>query len=163
MRLLLKKKTANNYQFQTTKKKSVYVYNEDKTTLLHVYSSVNAFIKVSGMNGSDVKSLCLSNNRLWLNSYFITYNLLSEADNSLINVVEFDPQLPVPKSSIPVYRYNSDGSQLIERYPSIRHCVQVLHGDRNYNVNTLKLRILHKELYQGFRVSYSPLNYSDLK
>jgi len=49
-------------------------------------------MKASGLNGSDVKTLCSSENRLWLNTYFITYELISEADNSLTNVKEFVPQ-----------------------------------------------------------------------
>jgi hypothetical protein len=154
----LKEIISKSSQLKTTKVRAIYVYDADLTTLLHVYKIVNAFMKASCLNGSDVKTFSSSENRLWLNTYFITYELISEADNYFTNVKEFVPQKRGKKISIPVYRYNSDGSKLIEVHPSLRHLVKTLHGSRDYNTKSLKLRILHKETYEGFRVSYSPLN-----
>lgn len=118
---------------------------------------------ISSLNGSDIKTLCVSESKLWLGLYFITYDLRSEADNTLhtLNTAKFDPKLNKKgrKVSIPVFRYNSDGSLLIECHPSLRHCVKTLHGDRNYNTNSIKLRILNKELYLGYLLTYTPLSF----
>ena len=104
-----------------------------------------------------VKLLCESDTLFWLDEYFISYNLIFNADNSLTNVNEFKPKLRDRKTSIPVYTYSADGTTFIKRYSSLRECVKDLDGNRNTNTNTLVLRIEHKQLYHGFRVSYVPL------
>lgn len=45
----------------------------------------------------------------------------------------------------------------VTKYTSLRRVVRDLHGNRNLNTTPLQLRIKHKTLYQGLRVSYTPL------
>jgi hypothetical protein len=142
---------------KSTVKRMVHVYNKDKSVLLKTFSSVNEFMKFSKQSGAVVKQLCLSDVLLWLDEYFISYHLISSADNSLVNISEFKPKLRGRKTSIPVYTYSADGTTFIKRYSSFRDCVKHLEGNRNANTNTLILRIEHKELYHGLRVSFSPL------
>ena len=142
---------------KSTVKRMVHVYNKDKLVLLKTFSSVNEFMKFSKQSGAVVKQLCLSDVLLWLDEYFISYHLISSADNSLVNISEFKPKLRGRKTSIPVYTYSADGTTFIKRYSSLRDCVKHLEGNRNANTNTLILRIEHKELYHGLRVSFSPL------
>jgi hypothetical protein len=142
---------------KSTVKRMVHVYNKDKSVLLKTFSSVNEFMKFSKQSGAVVKQLCLSDVLLWLDEYFISYHLISSADNSLVNISEFKPKLRGRKTSIPVYTYSADGTTFIKRYSSLRDCVKHLEGNRNANTNTLILRIEHKELFHGLRVSFSPL------
>lgn len=144
-----------NVKRKTTAKREVHVYNEDKSVLLKTFASVNTFIKFSKQSGSVVKLLCESDSLLWLDEYFISYDLIPSADNSLTNVGEFNPKLRERKTSIPVYTYSKDGTTFIERYSSLRECVKHFEGFRNSNTKTLILRIEHKELYYGVRVSYT--------
>jgi len=146
-----------NIKGKSTVRRVIYVYNKDKSILLKTFPSVNIFIKISKLNGSMVKLLCESDTLFWLDEYFISYNLIFNADNSLTNVNEFKPKLRDRKTSIPVYTYSADGTTFIKRYSSLRECVKDLDGNRNTNTNTLILRIEHKQLYHGFRVSYVPL------
>jgi len=142
---------------KSTVKRMIHVYNQDKSVLLKTFSSVNEFMNFSKQSGSVIKQLCLSDTLLWLDEYFISYHLIPSADNSLANVSEFKPKLRGRKTSIPVYTYSADGITFIKRYSSLRECVKHLEGNRNANINTLILRIEHKELYHGLRVSFSPL------
>ena len=142
---------------KSTVKRMIHVYNQDKSVLLKTFSSVNEFMNFSKQSGSVIKQLCLSDTLLWLDEYFISYHLIPSADNSLANVSEFKPKLRGRKTSIPVYTYSADGITFIKRYSSLRECVKDLDGNRNTNTNTLILRIEHKQLYHGFRVSYVPL------
>lgn len=165
----------NNVKSKSTNIKVVHVYNEDKTVLLKTFSSVNAFMKFSKQSGFSIKNLCTTDT-LWLDKYFLSYDLISDADNSLNlgratpapsltpqaagikgqNPDKFEPQLKT-RTSIPVYTYSADGSIFIKRYNSLRECVKSLEGNSNSNTKTLELRIEHKELYCGLRVSYTPL------
>lgn len=147
-----------NVKPKNTSIKVVHIYNEDKTKLLKTFPSVNSFMKYSKQNGSTVKLLCLSETILWLNEYFLSYDLLPDADNSLINTNEFNPNLRNRITSIPVYTYSSDGKTFIKRYSSLRDCVKDLEGNRNFNTKSLILRIEHKELYHGLIVSYVQLH-----
>jgi hypothetical protein len=113
-------------------------------------------MKFSKLSGSVTKQLCESES-LWLDEYFISYDLIPGADNSLASVGEFRPKLRERTTSIPVYTYSADGTTFIKRYSSLRECVKDLEGNRNFNTKTLMLRIEHKELYHGLRVSYAPL------
>lgn len=135
--------------------KAVHVYNRDKSVLLKTFPSVNSFTIFSKQNGSAVKQLC-SSDTLWLVEYFLSYYIIDSADNTLNNLAEFNPTLK-SRLSIPVYTYSADGSKFIKRYSSLRECVKELEGNRNFNTNTIKLRIKHKELYHGFIVSNTPL------
>ena len=110
----------------------------------------------SNLNGSSVKLLCESD-KLWLEEYFLSYDLKASADNSLSYVSEFKPEFKNRKISIPVYTYSADGKTFIKRYSSLRDCVKELEGNRNFNTKTLELRIKYKELYHGFIVSNTPL------
>ena len=147
---------ANLKRNSTTAKRVVHVYNKQKSVLLKTFSSVNEFMKFSKLSGSVTKQLCESEN-LWLDEYFISYDLIPGADNSLASVGEFRPKLRERTTSIPVYTYSADGTTFIKRYSSLRECVKDLEGNRNFNTKTLMLRIEHKELYHGLRVSYKPL------
>lgn len=146
-----------NIKGKSTVRRVIYVYNKDKSVLLKTFPSVNIFIKFSKLNVSMVKLLCESDTLFWLDEYFISYNLILNADNSLTNVNEFKPKLRGRNTSIPVYTYSADGTTYIKRYSSLRECVKDLDGNRNTNTNTLILRIEHKQLYHGLRVSYVPL------
>ena len=161
---------SNCNKGKSTLRRVIYVYNKDKSIFLKTFPSVNIFLNFSKLNGSSlgpnghrsqgpgmVKLLCKSDTLFWLDEYFISYNLLLNADNSLTNVKEFKPKLRDRKTSIPVYTYSADGTTFIKRYSSLRECVKDLDGNRNTNTNTLILRIEHKQLYRGFRVSYVPL------
>jgi len=93
-----------------------------------------------------------------LGKYSLSYDLINSADNSLAghNPDEFNPVLN-KRTSIPVYTYSADGTIFIKRYNSLRECVKEFEGNRNANTNSLELRIEHKQLYHGLRVSYTPL------
>lgn len=145
-----------NAKRKSTAKRVVHVYNKQKSVLLKTFSSVNEFMKFSKLSGSVTKQLCESES-LWLDEYFISYDLIPGADNSLASVGEFRPKLRERTTSIPVYTYSADGTTFIKRYSSLRECVKDLEGNRNFNTKTLMLRIEHKELYHGLRVSYAPL------
>lgn len=145
-----------NVKRKSTAKRVVHVYNKQKSVLLKTFSSVNEFMKFSKLSGSVTKQLCESEN-LWLDEYFISYDLIPGANNSLASVGEFRPKLRERTTSIPVYTYSADGTTFIKRYSSLRECVKDLEGNRNFNTKTLMLRIEHKELYHGLRVSYKPL------
>jgi len=140
---------------KSTVKRVVHVYNKQKSVLLKTFSSVNEFMKFSKQSGSLVKQLCESES-LWLDEYFISYDLIPGADNSLGSVGNFQPKLRERKTSVPVYTYSADGT-FIKRYSSLRECVKELEGNRNTTTITLMLRIEHKELYHGLRVSYTQL------
>jgi group I intron endonuclease len=145
----------NNVKPRSTVVKVVNVYNKDKSVLLKTFPSVNAFMSFSKQSGYNVKLLCTTGS-LWLGEYFLSYDLIASADNSLANSV-FNPVLRNRTTSIPVYTYSADGNTFIKRYSSLRECVKVLDGNRNTNTSSLELRIEHKELYHGLRVSYTPL------
>lgn len=145
----------NNVKPRSTVVKVVNVYNKDKSVLLKTFPSVNAFMSFSKQSGYNVKLLCTTGT-LWLGEYFLSYDLIASADNSLANSV-FNPVLRNRTTSIPVYTYSADGNTFIKRYSSLRECVKVLDGNRNTNTSSLELRIEHKELYHGLRVSHTPL------
>lgn len=54
----------NKKQAKSTKIRPIYVYDSDTTMLLYKYNTVNSFMKISGLSGSDVKALCLSTDKL---------------------------------------------------------------------------------------------------
>lgn len=141
---------------RTTVAKAVHVYDKDRTVLLKSFSTVNSFINLSKQSGSAVKLFCESN-KLWLDMYFLTYDLIPGADNSLNNVGEFNPILNKPNASISIYIYSADGKTFIKSFSSLRYCVKELDGNRNFNTKTLELCIKHRELYHGFIVSDVPL------
>jgi hypothetical protein len=135
--------------------KPVYVYNSDQTLLLHCYASVTAFMTASGLGGSGIAQLAASTSNLWRGTYFISYNLIPTADNTLSTVGVF---VPVPKTgaqSIPIYGRPVDGGPDIV-WTSTRDCVRHLTGNRNTNTQTLTLRIKYNEPYLGYYVSHEP-------
>lgn len=145
----------DNIKPKSTAIKVVHVYNKNKSELLKTFPSVNAFIKYSKQSGSNVKFLCTTNT-LWLNEYFLSYDLIANANNTLTEPNNFNPKLKNRITSIPVYTYSGDGKTFIKRYSSLRECVKDLDGNRNTNTKSLELRIEHKELYHGLRVSNFP-------
>lgn len=146
-----------NVKSKSTAIRVVHVYNKDMSVLLKTFPSVNTFMKFSKQSGYNIKLLCLSDTLLWLNEYFLSYDLIPSADNSLANVGEFKPELKNRTTSFPVYTYSADGTTFIKRYSSLRECVKELEGNRNFNTKSLVLRIEHKELYHGLRVSDTPI------
>jgi len=70
-----------NIKGKSTVRRVIYVYNKDKSILLKSLPSVNIFLKFSKLNGSMVKLLCESDTLFWLDEYFISYNLIFNADN----------------------------------------------------------------------------------
>lgn len=147
----------NNVKPKSTIIKLVHVYNKDKSVLLKTFPSINAFMLFSKQSGSNTKLLCTTNT-LWLDKYSLSNDLINSADNSLAghNPDEFNPVLN-KRTSIPVYTYSADCTIFIKRYNSLRECVKEFEGNRNANTNSLELRIEHKQLYHGLRVSYTPL------
>lgn len=147
----------NKVKPKSTIIKLVHVYNKDKSVLLKTFPSVNAFMLFSKQSGSNTKLLCTTDT-LWLGEYFLSYDLIDSANNSLAgqNPDKFNPALK-KKTSIPVYVYSADGTIFIKHYNSLRECVKELGGNRNANTKSLELRIEHKQLYLGLRVSYTPL------
>lgn len=145
-----------NNKPRNTIARAVHVYNKDKTILLKTFPTVNSFIHLSKQSGYFVKLLCESD-KLWLDEYFLSYDFIPTADNSLNNKKEFNPNLRNRIANIPVYSYSADGKTFIKRYSSLRDCVKELEGNRNFNTKTLKLCIKYKELYHGFVVSDIPL------
>lgn len=111
---------------------------------------------LSKQNGSSVKLFCESD-KFWLDEYFLSYDLIPDADNSLNTVGAFAPKLRGPKTGIPVYTYSADGKTFIKRYSSLRACVEALEGNINFNTKTLELCIKHQELYNGLVVTTNPL------
>lgn len=146
----------NNVKPKSTAVKVVHVYNKDKSVLIKTFPSVNAFMSFSKQSGYNVKLLCTTGT-LWLGEYFLSYDLIASAENSLANSGEFHPVLRNRTTSIPVYTYSADGKTFLKRYSSLRECVKVLDGNRNTNTSSLELRIEHKELYHGLRFSHYPL------
>lgn len=146
----------SNNKTKSTKIKLVYVYNKNQTVLLKTFPSVNSFMKFSKLSGYTTKLICTSNT-IWLNKYILSYDLIPGADNSLTNVGEFKPNLKKGKTNIPVYLYSADEKVFLKRFSSLRECVKTLEGNRNFNLKPLQLRIEHKELYKGYRVSNIPL------
>lgn len=142
----------------STKVKVVHVYDKNKSVLLKTFPSVNAFMRFSKQSGSNTLLLCTTDT-LWLGEYHLSYDLIPSADNTLMSLKEFHPKLRSRTASIPVYTYSvsEGGLTFIKRYSSLRECVKVLDGNRNINTNSLELRIKHKELYKGLRVSNRPL------
>jgi hypothetical protein len=130
---------------------------QKKTVLLKEFPSVNNFMNFSGLSGSAIKDLCESETKLWLAEFFISYDLIPEADNTITGFEEFNPKIGQRIPGHPVYTYSSNGKFFIKRYSSLRACVADLDGSRNVNTKTLLLRIKHKELYHGLRVSFTPL------
>jgi hypothetical protein len=59
-----------------------------------------------------------------LGEYFLSYDLIASADNSLANLGEFKPVLINRTTSIPVYTYSADGKTFMKRYSSLRECVK---------------------------------------
>lgn len=59
-----------------------------------------------------------------MDEYFLSYDLIVSADNSLANSEEFKPILRNRTTSIPVYTYSADGKTFIKRYSSLRECVK---------------------------------------
>jgi len=108
---------------KSTAIKVVHVYNKDKSVLLKTFPSVNAFMSFSKQSGSNVKLLCTTG-VLWLGNYFLSYDLIASADNSLVNTEEFNPVLINRTTSIPVYTYSADGNTFITKYSSLRECVK---------------------------------------
>jgi len=140
----------------STKIKVVHVYDNNKRVLLKTFSSVNAFMRFSKQSGFNVRLFCTTD-QLWLGEYYLSYDLILGADNTLTSVKEFKPKFKSRNTSIPVYTYSSDGLTFIKRYSSLREAVKALDGNRNTNTSSLELRINHKKLYKGLRVSYHPL------
>lgn len=93
--------------------KPIFIYSADQSTLLHVCTTVGMFIKLSGLSGSGVVSLCVSPTLLWRDTYFISYNLISEADNTLSNTIAFVPVPSIGATAKPVYGVPIDGGKEI--------------------------------------------------
>lgn len=133
--------------------KSVYIYNADQTILLHSpFSTVNAFQKFSGLNGTTVKDYCTSG-KLWRNMYILSYDLIPTADNSLNNIEPLILISPKSKKSYTVYCQDPNTNHMTS-FPSLNACIKALGGSKL----TLKLSIKYGELYKGFKVAYTPFS-----
>jgi len=106
------KTIKENVLVKNTTARAVHVYNKEKTKLLKTFPTVNSFMQFSNQSGSDIKLLC-SSDRLWLNEYFLSYDLIPEADNGLAEVEDFNPDLNTRVPNIPVYTYSADGKKLL--------------------------------------------------
>lgn len=59
-----------------------------------------------------------------MGEYFLSYDLIASADNSLSGGSEFKPILRNRTTGIPVYTYSADGKTFIKCYSSLRECVK---------------------------------------
>jgi hypothetical protein len=94
---------------KNTTARAVHVYDKEKTKLLKTFPTVVSFMQFSKQSGSDIKLLC-SSNRLWLNEYFLSYELIPGADNGLAEVGDFNPDLNTRIPNITVYVYSAEGN-----------------------------------------------------
>lgn len=136
--------------------KPVYIYNATQTVLLHVYSSVNAFMEASGLNGSSVRQLATTT-ALWRDTYFVSYDLIPVADNTMSTVGSFVPVDSLKADAKPVYGKPITGGPQV-KWSSIRDCLRALTGDRNTNAKSLLLRMKHNEPYFDYYVSHEPFD-----
>nr|CCO62231.1 GIY-YIG endonuclease [Rhodotorula taiwanensis RS1] len=136
--------------------KPVYIYNAAQTVLLHVYSSVTAFMVASGLNGSSVRQLATTT-ALWRDTYFVSHELIPGADNTMSTVGTFVPVDSLKADAKPVYGKPITGGPQV-KWSSIRDCLRALTGDRNTNAKSLLLRMKHNEPYFDYYVSHEPFD-----
>lgn len=134
---------------------SLYVYNEKGTVLLAKFDRVKDYV-------SQYAPLLVTLRRLIILSlayegFLFKLEPILDADNSLNNVPSF---VGIPKGkrvTRPLYGLNVEtGEHKI--WPSVRACLAEVESNRNFNQNTLLLRIKHKESYKGYLVSYEPFD-----
>jgi len=141
--------------------RQIHVYNATKTFRLALFSTASLFIAFSGLSGRDVKYLCMSLDKLWRDTYFLSYSQIDTADNSVIDQTHFIPVPASPTPPVRVFGYNPD---LIEgnyrEWTSMRACVAELENNRDFNTKSLSLRIHHNQRYHGYFVSLTPFKKS---
>lgn len=145
--------TPHAYNPSGKLRKPVYIYNSSKNLLLKKCETVTGFQLFSGLNGTQLKLLILSNTKLWRNMYFISDNIILEADNLLSNEKPF---VPVPsigsKKTHVIYAY-TPGNALPLIFDSQTQCARKLGGAPK----TLLKCLNNNLLFKGYRVSRLPL------
>lgn len=135
------------------KKVEVFVYDITKQVLLAYFESVNNFQSFSGLNGSQIKILLKSEEKLWRNAYFISGFLLIEADNTMSN----KPFVPVKqigqKLTYSVYVYKLGEIEPLN-FESQAKCAKAL----GLSAHGIGKAILNNSLYNGYRFSRFTLN-----
>lgn len=134
--------------------KRVFIYNYNQTILLPICDTVTSFMSLSGLGGAAIRKLCISPTDLWRGTYFISYEEINSADNTMSTN---QPFIPVPSKGSTaklVYGVPIGGGPVVE-WSSLRNCVLHLTGDRNSSTKTLELRIKHSQVYLGYMVSYT--------
>lgn len=129
----------------------LYVYNEKGTVLLSKFDSVKDYV-------SQYAPLLVSLRRLIILSltyegFLFKLEPILNADNTLNNVPSF---VGVPKTkrvTRPIYGLNEETGEH-KTWPSVRACLADLENNRNFNQNSLLLRIKHKQAYKGYLVAY---------
>lgn len=167
----LKKNSNTESSFKDNK---LYIYDKDKKQLLASFESLIDFFKFSGIKKAGfIKNMLNSLNNgsgadllggggfLWRESYFLSFNLLTDANNILPNRVF----LPIPGSDVsgnPVYGYIPGKVNSEKFWPNITAAVSDLDNNPDANSLTLRLRIKDKGIYRGYRVSHTPIYYTPL-
>jgi len=130
-------------------RKSVYIYDSFKKTLLAQFKTINQFQNLSGLNGSQIKIFILSENKLWRNTYFLSSTLILNADNSLSKVGPFIPvEATRVKYTYPIFAYK-EGNKEPLIFDSQAKCIKMLGGAPQ----TLKKCLKNGSLYKGYKVS----------
>ena len=75
-----------NSKARSTVSKVVHVYHKDRTILLKTFPTVNSFINLSKQSGFLLNYFVIQI-KLWLDEYFLSYELIPGADNSLNKIM----------------------------------------------------------------------------
>lgn len=136
------------------KKVEVFVYDATKKTLLTTFDSVSKFQLFSGLNGSQIKELMVSEDKLWREKYFLSQLLILSADNTMSTPGSFVPVDPIGKKlTFPVYVYKKGQKETLF-FESQAKCAKSL-GLSGHGIGKA---ILVNYIYKGYRISRSPLS-----
>jgi len=150
--------TSAAYNPSVKLRKSVYIYDSFKKTLLAKFETINKFKTLSGLNGSQIKKLILSENKLWRNTYFLSSTLITNADNSLSKVSTFIPvEATRVKFIYPIFAYSLTGEKENKEpliFDSQAKCIKMLGGAPQTLLKCFK----NGTLFKGYKVSRIPLS-----
>lgn len=149
--------TPASYNPSVKLRKPVYIYDSFKKTLLAQFETINKFQILSGLNGSQIKNLILSENKLWRNTYFLSSTLITNADNSLLHNTTVEPFIPVEATGVkltyPIFAYK-EGNKEPLIFDSQAKCIKMLGGSPQTLLKCLKT----ESLFKGYIVSRLPLS-----
>lgn len=141
------------YKPSIVKNIKILIYNSEKTILLVIYKSMNAFIKISKLNSIQVRTLINSDDKLWRGVYFVSSVLLENADNTMLNISPFSPiESTGSKITYPVFVYKKGVKEPLY-FESQAKCALAL----NTYPKAIKFAIINDSLVKGYRISRKPL------